>query len=477
MKQYDAILVGTGSGLNLAQYVLQSDPNIQLAVIDKDPPGGICLTKGCIPTKLLVYPADLVRALDRYRRLGIDVALQKIDFAAIMKRMRATIEPEIDRIAESLRQLDNIDYFSDTAAFIEPHVIQVGRKRIGAETIFLCLGSRPRIPTIEKLDQVDYYTSDTILALEKRPEHIAVVGGGYIAAEYGHFFSAMGSRVTLIGSRRRLLPEEEPEISELARKQLSRHMHIITGHRVRAVEPVDDGKTRLIAENLDRRSTQTVVADAVLIAAGRQSNADLVQPGNAGIETDSAGWVRVDPYLETTRPGHWAFGDATGRHMFKHVANYEARIVFFNAFLGERIQTDYSAIPHAVFTHPQIAAVGMKEREAVERLGAERVRIGFQEFRETARGEAMAVQEGFVKVIVDDQSERILGAHIIGPEASILIQEVVTLMYTPDADIGPITDGMHIHPALGEVVERAFLNLMPVAQYRQRRKERRDAPG
>jgi len=468
MKRYDAILIGTGSGLNLAQTLLRHDPTIQLAVIDKDPPGGICLTKGCIPTKLLVYPADLVRALDRYSRLGIDVALQNIDFAAIMKRMRRKIQPEIDRIAAALRQVRNIDYYPEKAEFIEPYVMKAGSRRIGSKTIFLCLGSRPRIPAIEHLDQIEHYTSDSILTLQKRPNHVAVIGGGYIAAEYGHFFSAMGSRVTLIGRNRQLLPEEEPEISALARKQMARHMRIFTGYQVVAAEPAGNGNQRLIAEEIQSRETRSIVADTVLVAAGRQSNADLIAPGNAGIEVDSEGWIRVDSYLETTCPGNWAFGDATGKHMYKHVANYESRIVFFNAVLKEKIRTDYQAVPHAVFTHPEIAAVGMKEAEAVDRLGAQRIRIGYQQYRDTARGEAMAVEEGFVKVIVDAEEERILGAHIIGPQASILIQEVVTLMYTGSAGIGPIADGMHIHPALSEVVERAFLNLMPVEHYRQR---------
>jgi mycothione reductase len=186
----------------------------------------------------------------------------------------------------------------------------------------------------------------------------------------------------------------------------------------------------------------------------------------AGIKTDEKGWIIVDDYLQTSQPNVWAFGDADGTYQFKHVANYESLVVYQNAVWKQGIKVDYHAVPHAIFTDPEIASVGLKEEDATERYGEENLLIGFQRYEDTAKGEAMDVRNCFTKVIVERNTLKILGAHIIGPHASVLIQEIVNLMYTPDQSAAPIIHGMHIHPALTEVVERAFHTLMPPVQYR-----------
>ena len=202
-----------------------------------------------------------------------------------------------------------------------------------------------------------------------------------------------------------------------------------------------------------------------MLACGRGPVSDILHPERAGIKTDSQGWILVDEYLQTTSPNVWAFGDATGRYLFKHKGNYDSQVVFNNAVLGRKIPYDYHAVPHAVFTDPEIASVGLKESEAVQRLGSDKVLIGFERYEDTAKGEAMAVKRYFVKVIVESDSFRILGAHIIGPQASILIQEIINLMYTPDQSARPLMNAMHIHPALSEVVQRAFGSLITLEQY------------
>ncbi len=208
-----------------------------------------------------------------------------------------------------------------------------------------------------------------------------------------------------------------------------------------------------------------IAADEVLVATGRGANSDVLHPEKAGIETDKRGWIIVDEYLETAQPNIWAFGDANGRHLFKHVANYESRVVYYNSVLGKKVKVDYHAIPHAVFTYPEIGSVGLGEKEAVENYGEDNVLIGTHRYEDTAKGEAMAVKYYFVKVIVEKGPMKILGAHIIGPHASVLIQEIINLMYTHERSAAPIVNGMHIHPALNEVVERAFRSLMSPRQY------------
>jgi dihydrolipoamide dehydrogenase len=331
--------------------------------------------------------------------------------------------------------------------------------------IFLCLGSKPLIPAIKGLSDIPYHTSDTVLRVKDRPPSIAILGGGYIAAEFGHFFSAMGSKVTVIGRNPRFLPGEEPEVSELAKRMMSAHMTILTDHEVIEVGSSSKKMKTVVALDRSAGTRRKIEADEVLVAVGRASNTDILKPEKGGIRTDERGWVAVNGYLETSQPNVWAMGDAVGKHLFKHVANYEAKIVYYNAVLGQKVRVNYEAVPHAVFTHPEIASVGMKQKEAARVYGEDSILIGFHRFRDTAKGEAMGIRDGFVKVILEGESERILGAHVIGPHASVLIQEIITLMYSSDGSMRPIIAGMHIHPSLSEVVERACFSLMPVSDY------------
>ena len=212
MKEYDLIVIGSGSAMNIVDPMIQEKPNTRIAVIDKDEPGGICLTRGCIPSKILVYPAELVRTVEEAAELGIDATVKKIDFPAIMERMRSLIGKDIEQIREGLSASENIDYYAAPAEFIAPYSLKVKGDSVHAPMIFLCIGSKITIPPIKGLDNLNYHTSDTVLKLKQLPESIAIVGGGYIAAEYGHFFSSMGSKVTIIGRNPQFLPTEEHDV-------------------------------------------------------------------------------------------------------------------------------------------------------------------------------------------------------------------------------------------------------------------------
>ena len=466
MKKYDVVAIGTGSAMNIVSAMMQRDPSLKVAVIDKDEPGGICLTRGCIPSKLLLYPAELVRTMEDTARFGIENSITRIDFARVMKRMRNHIDKDINMIRRGLSQGGNLDYYNSTAEFTGPYTLAVEGKQIKGDMIFLCTGSEVLIPPIDGLDAVGYHTSDTVLHMTELPKSIAIVGGGYIAAEYGHFFSAMGSRVTIIGRNPQFLPQEEPEISAVAKHKLGKHMKIITGHEVKRVKRTDDGRIKVIADHRGSGKMEAITAHELLIASSRSSNSHILHPERAGIEADERGWIRVNEYMETTLPNVWAFGDATGKYLFKHAANYESTVVYYNAVKGAKMKVDHHAVPHAVFTYPEIAGVGMIEKEAIDIYGEGEIVIGFQRFEDTAKGSAMGVKDCFVKVILRRKNMEILGAHIIGPHASILIQEIINLMYTKDRSAEPVMDGMHIHPALSEVVERAFGNLDPPGRYR-----------
>jgi dihydrolipoamide dehydrogenase len=458
IRDFDLILIGTGSAMNLLEPFLQAHPGARVAVIDKDPPGGICLTRGCIPTKILVASADVVRTLQRAEEFGIHVSVQGVDFQRVMQRMRRHVHPEIESIRNALASSGQVEYYATACEFVAPYTLRVGPGTIRGKTLFLCPGSRPLIPAIEGLEGTGYHTSDTILDLRKLPRSLAIIGGGYVAAEFAHFFCAMGSRVTILGRNPRFLPDEEPEVSELAQRMLGRHVDIRTGIEVTSVRR--DGNGDRVVRGKDARGKAVEMkADEILVAAGRASNAGLLRPERGGIQTDPEGWIVVDEHLQASLPDVWAFGDANGIHMFKHKANAESMVVHENAILGHRTRMDYHAVPHAVFTDPEIASVGLRQEDAVRQLGKDRILVGHGLYEQTAKGQALGIRDCFVKVIVERQTQRILGAHIIGPHASILIQEIVDLMHAPGQDAAPLQAAMHIHPALSEVVELAFARL------------------
>jgi len=468
MKRYDAIIIGTGSGMAIAEMLLNEKPDARIAVVDKDQAGGICLTRGCIPSKLIVSPAEVLYSLDKVSeflrvKFDGDVDGGVVNFGRIMERMRKHIYPESRQIEEALQTLDNIDYYKSIAEFKSPYVLSVDGVEITSRRIFIGSGSKPLIPKIRGLREAGYLTSDTLLNLREIPESLAVIGGGYVAIEYGSFFARAGCDVTIIEMMPRILPNEEPEVSKAVEKELSKHAGILTSHRV--VEVRKEGEKKVVvAEGEENR--KEVECEEILVAVGRASNSDILKPENAGIETTKGGWIKVNQYLETNLPGIYAIGDANGMHMFRHVANREAVIAYMNAFHNAKIKMDYSVIPHAVFCNPEVASVGMGEREAVEKFGEDNVLIGYDEFSSTGVGIGLNL-EGFVKAIVHKDG-RILGAHIVGNSASILIQEIVTAM-SNGLGYRAIVNTLHIHPALSEVVRNAFGYLMSVDEYHRQK--------
>ncbi|MDE1853491.1 MAG: dihydrolipoyl dehydrogenase [Thaumarchaeota archaeon] len=450
--------------MNIVDPMIRENPRMKIAVIDKDEPGGICLTRGCIPSKILLYPAELVRLAEKAREFGIATEIKSIDFAQVMGRMRALIDADIDSIRRGLSSSENIDYFQDTAEFVEPYTLKVGGKTIKSKLIFLCTGSQTTIPPVKGLADAGYMTSDEVLRLKTLPRSVAVIGGGYIAAEMGHFLAAMGSQVTIVGRNPQFIPEEEPEVSEVLKNELSRHMTILTNSEVKEVK-VSGGLKRLTATDRKTGKGREIAAEEILVAAGRGPTSGILHPERGGVATGEKGWIKVDEYLETTQPGVWAMGDADGRFLFKHVANYESEIVYYNAVLKRKVKADYHAVPHAVFTYPEAAGVGMKEAEAVEKFGKDGILIGFYKYEDTAKGEAMAAKDYFVKVIMEKETEKIVGAHIAGPYASVLIQELVNAMYTGDQGPRDLRRSMYTHPALNEVVQRALYSVYSVDDY------------
>ncbi len=453
MEQFDVIVIGSGSGMLVASVAV--DQGLKVALVEHGKMGGTCINVGCVPSKMLIYPADVITTLKEGGKLGVNSTMNSVDFNNIMARMRELINEDSGHQALAVEATSEMTWFKETGEFIADYTMQIGAHIISAEKIFIVSGARPALPLIKGIDKINYLTSDTVLQVQTPPKSILIIGGGYIGMEYGHFFASIGTKTTILQRPERVVPEEELEVSELLKKEMDRRMEIHTGFEV--AEAKQEGQTKiLIARDRKDGSLHEFSAEAIMIATGRLSNADILKPEKTGVQLDDRNFIKVNEYLETSKKNIWAFGDAIGTQMFKHVANYEAGIAWHNAFHDQKAKVDFSASPHAIFTNPQVASVGLKEQEAKQN---HKILVGQALYKDTAMGAAMGFPEGFVKVIVEQETGKILGGHIIGPEASILIQEIINAMVSETGTFAPIAQGMHIHPALSEVVQNAFGNL------------------
>jgi len=456
MERFDVLVIGTGSGMLIASIALES--GLRTAVVDFGPMGGTCTNRGCIPSKMLIYPSDVATLIREAAKLGVNAQVNSMDFGNIMSRMQHLVSEDSGNQARAVEATPNMKWFKGVGEFVGDYTLKVGNETVTAERIFIVSGSRVKIPNLKGLDVVPYLTSDTVLELQSPPKSVIILGGGYVGVEYAHFFSGIGTKTTLIQRPIKLLKSEEPEVSDLLKVEMQKRIDIFTGYEAEEVKQAGNEKI-VIAKNLADGSQREFRAEALMVATGRQPNSDLLKPERTGVKLDELGYVKVNEYLETGKKNIWAFGDVIGKYMFKHVANYEAGIAWHNSVHDHKAAVDYSAAPHAVFSEPQVASVGLKEAEAKQQ--GHRIIVGTALYRDTAMGAAMGFPDGFVKVIVEQETGKILGAHIIGAEASILIQEVINAMNTADRSYAPIIRSMHIHPAMPEVVQNAFENLRP----------------
>jgi dihydrolipoamide dehydrogenase len=452
LREYDVIVIGSGSGMMIVDEALTQ--GLKVALVDKGPLGGTCLNVGCIPSKMLIYPADVITEVQEAKRLGITAEIMNIDFNSIMDRMRRSVQEGQDHMRRGIRDSRNLDFYEAEGHFIEDYTMEVKGEKIRGQKIFIVAGARPSIPPIKGIDRIDYLTNESVLKLNKSPRSMAIVGGGYIAAEYSHFFAAMGTKVTILQRNIRLVPDEEPEISELLRRELGKRMDIYTNTEVTEAKKIGDNCI-VVGRDRGTRREKSFEVEKVMIASGRTSNADLLKVENTGVEVDERGFIKANEYLETNKKNIWALGDVIGKEMFKHVANREAGIAWHNSMHEHKVKMDYLAAPHAVFSHPQIASVGLTEEQAKK---DHKILVGKARYFDVAKGEAMMETEGFAKAIIERDTGKVLGFHIIGPEAPTVIQEVINAMAN-QGDIWSINQGMHIHPALPELILAAFQDL------------------
>jgi dihydrolipoamide dehydrogenase len=463
MNEFDFLVIGSGSGLEVANVAVNQGESV--AVVEKGRLGGTCLNRGCIPSKQLLYHADVLETIEDAGEFGIEASVEDVAFADIVREVNEDVHGDADSIRRGLRSSDSHTLYEGEARFVDDHTVEVSGgendgARVRADTILVAAGTRPAIPPIDGIEDVDYLTSTEALQLETPPDRLVVVGGGYIAAELGHFFGAFGSEVSIVGRRPNLLPSADEEVAEAFTERYAERFDVHTGFEVTGVsqsggELTVAGREYEYGEDaglVDDGERVSVTGDELLVAAGRRPNTDTLNLDATNVETDDRGFVETDEYLRTDADGVWALGDIVGEYLLKHSANHEAQAVARNLYGPDLEPVDYSAMPFAVFASPEVAGVGA--READLRPTDREYATNTYRFEDTARGDAMHA-EGFVKAIVGLDGE-ILGCHVVGPDASTLVQEAVVAMKAGSGTVRDIRESIHVHPALPEVVQRAF---------------------
>ncbi|MEY8017159.1 mycothione reductase [Mycobacterium servetii] len=457
MENYDLAIIGTGSGNSILD---DRYAGKRVAICEQGTFGGTCLNVGCIPTKMYVYAADVAQTIRGAARYGVDAHLDGVRWADVVSRIFGRIDPIAVGGEQYRRSAANIDVYREHTRFGPAqsdgrYLLRAGTDEFAADQVVIAAGSRPVVPPAISASGLDYHTSDTVMRIPELPGHLVILGSGFVAAEFAHVFSALGVRVTIVARGGCLLRHCDDTICErftriaAAKWDLRTHRNVVGGTNRGAVVELrlDDGST--------------LAADLLLVATGRVPNGDLLDAARAGVDVE-CGRVVVDRYQRTSARNVFALGDVSSPYQLKHVANHEARVVRDNLLCdwddtGSMVATDHRHVPAAVFTDPQLATVGLTENQAVA-AGFD-VAVAIQDYGDVAYGWAMEDTTGIVKLIADRSTGHLLGAHIMGHQASSIIQPLIQAM-SFGLRAPQMARGQYwIHPALPEVVENALLNL------------------
>ena len=458
-NHFELLIIGTGSGNS----ILTPDfENSSVAIVERGLFGGTCLNVGCIPSKMFVYAAEMAHhAKVDGPRLGVHTSFDGIDWLAIRDRVFGRIDP-IAAGGETYRseEQENVTVFKGSARFTGDKEVEVamndgGTETVTADRIVLAAGARVSVPDMILESGVDYHTSDTIMRVDELPEHLIVLGGGYIGAELGNVFGTLGSKVTILNRSGQLIRFEDPDIASRFTEDYSQKFDVRLNTSL--VSLSQEGKD--ISITIDQgQGEEVITGDAFLVATGRTPNGEQLNVTATGVELDDRGYVVTNEFLQTAHPDIWAIGDITNPQQLKHLANIDARAVAHNMANPDDLRAiDRSCAPHAVFGHPQVASVGLTEPQAKE--AGLNIVTALQEFGGAAYGWAMEDTTSACKLIADADTRLLLGAHIIGPQASTLIQQLIQGIAFGQTVDQMARDQIYIHPALTEVVEQALLAL------------------
>jgi dihydrolipoamide dehydrogenase len=444
---YDLLVLGGGmAGLPVAMKCAYS--GMETALVEEDLLGGTCLNRGCIPTKTMLRSAEVANLARRSEEFGIDIdGAIEADMDAIVQRKDDIVESIREGAYENVEGNENIDFIEGHGVFTSQHEVQVDDQTLSADRVVINTGARPTKPPIDGLDAVEVHDSTDLLELDAVPQSLAVIGGGYVGCEYAQMYSRFGADVTVFQRGERLLPEEDPDVSEVIETAFEDEgITVQTDAPVTALTKTDDG-TRVNADSAD-----TVTVSDVALAAGRTPNTDGLRLTDIGVSLDNRGFVETDDSFKTTADSVYAIGDVSGPPMFTHSARDDADLLYRHLAKDEEISTEGRTVPWAVFTDPQVGHVGLTEQEARDE-GYE-VGIGRQDFADQGKPKALGETEGFVKLVTDADTDELLGAHVVGEQGAEIVHELV-LAIELGATADQIAETTHIHPTLPESVNSA----------------------
>ena len=446
MPHYDLLIIGAGSGNSIID---ERHDDWNIAIIEPGDFGGTCLNRGCVPSKMFIHTADRAYMAQQNAPFGIKTKFISADWEKIRDRVFNRIDPITESGLNYRISLPNVTVYRSPGRFIDEKTILVDDDVITAEQIVIAAGARPSVPDVSGISEVPYLTSDEMMRVDELPSHLVIIGGGFIAVEMAHIFSAFGSEVTIIHRGDRLLREMDSDISERITEIYANRMNLFLETEVSQITHNESFEINLSSGDL-------IVCDQLLVATGRRPNTDSLDAAAGNIVTSASGHIETDAYLQTSSKGVWAIGDITNPIQLKHLANADAKIVGHNLCTpDDLLPADRSLSPSAVFGYPPIASVGLTEKQASEQ-GVPFV-VAVRPFADTAYGWAMEDQKSFIKVLMDPSTRLLLGAHLIGPQSPSLIQQLIQGM-----SLGQTVDEMaksqlYIHPALPEVIEQALL--------------------
>ncbi len=443
MSQRDLVVIGGGAGgLTIASVAAQL--GLKVTLIEKEEKlGGDCLHFGCVPSKTLIKSAKVVALMRRATDFGLDAVNSKVDFGKVNDHVQSVIE--------HIQHHDDPERFRDYgcevifghARFINSHSVQVNEIVIKAKRFVIATGSKPRIPSIQSLNEISYLTNLDIFSLRELPQRLIVLGGGAIGLEMGQAFSRLGSHVTILQRAENILPQEDPEVSNALKKSLVEDG--LTIHTSTEAERIHKTNTGII---IDCNNGLKLEADRILVATGRKANTDGLELEKAGVKYNQQGII-VDRRMRTSRKHIYACGDVCGPYLFTHMAEYQSGIVISNAIFRFPKKTDYRVIPWVTYTEPELARVGLTEQQAREQ-GVIPTVLRF-DFKDNDRALTEVETDGVYKLVT--HKGKILGASILGPHAGELIHEIVLAMQA-GIKIGKISAAIHAYPTLAQIHRR-----------------------
>jgi len=451
MNRYDAIVIGSGQGGNPLSHKL-ADHGWRVALIEKEHLGGTCINSGCTPTKTMVASAQVAHYVRNAARWGVHSGEVRVDMPGIVRRKDAIVESFRSGQQRRVDSRPNLRLYRDHARFESPRRIRVGDATLESERIFINTGTRTDIPRVEGIATVPYLTNSTLMELQEVPEHLLILGGGYIGLEFGQMFRRFGSQVTIIHRGDQLLTREDADIvTELQRVLEAEGMQFVLNANTTAIRQTN-GEVTLCLDG-PSLPTRSISGSHLLIATGRRPNTDSLGLEHTGVETDSRGFIRVNRRLETSVPGIWALGDVKGGPAFTHISYNDFQILYANLIEEKNLGIDRRLVPYSVFTDPQLGRVGMTETEA--RAKGYALKVGKIPMSWVARAIERDETAGLMKLVVDGDTDRILGAAILALEGGELVQTLGVLMLA-DLPYTLLKGAVYIHPTLAE----GFFTLM-----------------